>query len=130
MNITDPEIEPESASTQRIRAYATVSVSGQLDRAGIARLRAELAGWRASGAIVVQLDLSGMTSYEPNLARMLAWAQSQLRENGGELVLTGAQTRLREKLRDAVGALQALPAWREDWLPQQRGYRPETADQP
>jgi hypothetical protein len=110
MDMTDPEIEPEVLETPPMRADATVSVSGQLDRAGVAGLRAELAGWCASGAIVVRLDLSGVTSYEPNLARTLAWVQSQL--------------------RDAVGALHALPALREDWLPRQRGYRPETADQP
>ncbi|WP_169748077.1 STAS domain-containing protein [Pseudonocardia acaciae] len=126
MNIAEPGID----TTPRIHAYAAVSVDGRLDRAGIARVRAELAGWRAAGAIEVRLDLSGVTSYEPSLARTLAWVRSQLCASGGDLMLTGADERLRAELRDAVGALDALPGWRGGQLPPRRGYRPETADQP
>lgn len=125
MSITEPEI----MSSPRIRAYAAVSVSGRLNKSGIARLRAELAGWRAAGAIDVRLELSGMTGYDPGLARTLAWAQSQLHGNGGELLITGADQRLCAELSDAVAELHALPGWHEHW-PGTLTYRPETADQP
>ncbi|GAA5160736.1 hypothetical protein GCM10023321_43910 [Pseudonocardia eucalypti] len=132
MGITDPGV----VASSRIRAYATVSVSGRLDRLGIARLRAELAGWRAAGAVDVRLDLSGVTGHDATLARTLAWAQSQLNGAGGNLLVTGADHQLRGELRDAVAALHALPGWRHDrhhhhhQMPDQRSYRPETADQP
>jgi hypothetical protein len=103
---------PEIVSTAGARARATVSVSGRLDRVGIAQLRVELAGCRAAGAIEMRLDLSKVTSWEPHLARTLAWVQSQLHANGGNLELTGADHRLRAQLGDAISALRALPGWR------------------
>lgn len=125
-------LAPRIVSTARIPAYASISlsVSGRLDRVEIARLRAELAGWRAAGAIEVRLDLSEVTSYAPNLARTLAWVQSQLHESGGNLVLTGADTRLRAQLRGAVDLLHTLPGMGEGRLAGHHRYRPETADQP
>ncbi|MBB6380669.1 hypothetical protein BKA01_008166 [Pseudonocardia eucalypti] len=125
MNITDPEI----MSTPRIRAYATVSVCGRLDKCGIARLRTELAGWRAAGAIDVHLDLSGMLDHDPGLARTLAWAQTQLHGNGGNLLITGANEQLCAELHDAVTELHTQPGWHDQW-PGTLTYRPETADQP
>ncbi|MBB6375806.1 hypothetical protein BKA01_003028 [Pseudonocardia eucalypti] len=49
MNIT----EPGTMSAPRIRAHAMVRVCGRPDKCGVARLRTELAGWRAAGAIDV-----------------------------------------------------------------------------
>jgi hypothetical protein len=126
MNMTEPQI----VSTPRARARAAVSIRGRLDRAGIARLRTELAGWRTAGAHEVRLHLSEMTSYAPGLARTLAWAQTQLRENGSNLRVIGAPKQLQAELRDAVDALGSLPSWHAGGLPQQRTPRPETADQP
>lgn len=125
MNTTEPEI----VSSPRIRAYATVSVCGRLDKGGIGRLRAELAGWRAAGAVHVRLDLSGVTGHDPSLARALAWAQSQLHSNGGDLLITGADRQLCTQLRDAQAELRTLPGWHDNW-PGTLTYRPETADQP
>jgi hypothetical protein len=121
-------------SSPRDVALATVRVSGSLDRAGIARLRAELAGWREAGTVVVRLDMSGLHDSGPGMdaawARAVAWARYQQRELGGQLTVFGATTQLNAALRTADAALRVTM----DVVLGQRGAppvcRPETADQP
>lgn len=94
-------------SQLRNPARATVSVAGVLDRAGVARLRSELAGWRAAGTVQLRVDVSEVSRCcEPDLAqalaRVLAWAGAQLRARGGELTVSGANDWLRRELDAAV----------------------------
>ena len=93
-------------SELRNPARATVSVAGVLDRAGVARLRSELAGWRAAGTVRLRVDVSGVSRCEPDLAqalaRVLSWAGAQLRARGGELTVSGADDRLRTALDAAA----------------------------
>ncbi|MBB6375785.1 hypothetical protein BKA01_003007 [Pseudonocardia eucalypti] len=104
------------------------TVSGA-ERAVAGVRAARRAGWRAAGAIDVHLDLSGMLDHDPGLARTLAWAQTQLHGNGGNLLITGANEQLCAELHDAVTELHAQPGWHDQW-PGTLTYRPETADQP
>lgn len=87
-------------STSWTPARVTVTVTGELDLRGIAWLRTELAGWRRVGATQVRLELSGMTGADPSLARALAWEGTQLREHGGDLIVTGVTNQVRAELAD------------------------------
>ncbi len=107
----------------------TVRVHGRLDRAGIARLRTEIAGWRQAGVLELRLDLSGVADAHPGLARALAWAGTQWRGRGASLIVTGASAALTAQLRTEVAAVQSVPGSHRD-RPAARIYRPETAEQP
>jgi hypothetical protein len=89
------------------------------------------------GAVELGVDLSGLVVgaqnlLEPNLlgtlARTLAWTRIQLRELGGDLVITGAEKGLLTEMRTADARLDADSGWRSS--PTSLLYRPETADQP
>lgn len=90
-------------------ARVVVSVSGELDRPGIARLRTELAWWRQAGALEVRLDLSGVPRCDPSLARSLAWARTQLRGYGADLIITGVGDEVLAELAAACARLAAFP---------------------
>jgi len=109
------------------RDRVTLRVRGRLDRVGISRLRTELAGWRAVGVPILCVDVSAVSRWDPGLPRALAWARSQLRAHGQELIITGGA-----RLSAAVAAEETtfdLAGWRGA-RPGEPGYRPETADQP
>jgi hypothetical protein len=107
-------VQTEIVSSPRDVARATVRVSGSLDRAGIALLRAELAGWREAGAVLVRLDMSGLHDSCPAVnvawARALAWARHQHRELGGQLEVCGASADLNAALRTADAVLRVTMA--------------------
>jgi anti-anti-sigma regulatory factor len=110
-------------------AGVTVRVSGELDRVGVARLRRELAGWREGGALQVWLDLSGVPGCDPSLARALAWARTQLRGHGGELIVTGAGEQVTAELATAIATLATFAGWHTDW-PASLITHAETTDPP
>jgi anti-anti-sigma regulatory factor len=97
---------PRSVATGRIPARVTVTVTGELDRPAIARLRTELAGWRQAGALELRLDLSGVTRCDPSLGRALVWARTQWRGHGGDLIITGAAAQVHAEL----AAVESFPA--------------------
>lgn len=109
-------------------ARVTISISGWLDRPGVARLRTTLARARAVGAPRLVLDAAGLSGWDPTLPRVLAWARIQLRGGDQELVITGAPARLRTEITQAHHTLGA-PLFRGAH-PGEPAYRPETADQP
>jgi anti-anti-sigma regulatory factor len=65
-----------------------VSVAGDLDRAGIALLRSELAGWGEAGAARLWVDLTATGRCAPSLAAVLASVRRQLRRAGADLIIT------------------------------------------
>lgn len=60
-----------------------MTVIGALDRAGAARLRAQLAGMLRTGALKQLLDLSAVPHRDPSLLPVLSWVRARLRERGG-----------------------------------------------
>jgi hypothetical protein len=96
-------------STAQRRSAVTVRVRGTLDRPGIARLRGELAEWRQAGVDELHLDLSEAATAAPGLARMLAWARTQLSGHGATLIITGANAALRTQLETEIAATRAAP---------------------
>jgi hypothetical protein len=99
-------------STAQRRSAVTVRVRGALSRAGIARLRGELAEWRQAGVDELHLDLSELHTAAPGLARMLAWARIQLSGHGATLIITGAHAALRTQLEAEVATTPAAPTAR------------------
>ena len=97
------------------RPPARVSVSAQLDRAGVSRLRGELIERRRAGAVYVRLDLSLVSRCDHDLAPVLAWSRIQLRGRGGELIITGASEQVRSELAAAAAAMDRYPGWHADW---------------
>jgi ABC-type transporter Mla MlaB component len=127
-------------SSRRGPDHATITVIGPLDRIAVAHLRDELAAWRESGVVNLRVDLSDIsgTDSDPTwtltstLARMLAWARVQLRESGGDLIVSGAGAGMDAALDTAAARLPTAPGVGHR-IPRQtphHGYRPETADQP
>lgn len=110
MSVSSSNIVSGSRSPSR----AFVRVRGDLDRAGVARLRSELAQWRKTGVVELRLDLVGGPRRDPILARMLAWAATQLRGTGGNLIIVGATEQVRAELVAAVAAVQAWPGLHDD----------------
>jgi anti-anti-sigma regulatory factor len=102
-------------STERHPARAVVRVRGELDRVGIARLRTELSGWREAGPVALWLDLAAVPRCDPGLARVLGWARTQLRGDGGDLIVTGATEQVLAEIADEVAVVDAFAGWHSDW---------------
>jgi len=95
-----------------------VTVTGVLDRAAVARLRIELAAWRAAGVRWPRVDLSPASGGGPGLPRMLAWAAHQLRGQGGQLSVHGGGHALRAEPARAQAVFASLPGWHRERPPE------------
>jgi anti-anti-sigma regulatory factor len=72
------------------RGPATVTVVGELDRVAIARQRAHLGELIEAGVSDLMLDLSAASQQDPALPRVLDWARTRIRGQGGRFTITGA----------------------------------------